>query len=257
MQAGFDATKSPILAPLGGLIHRWMPKISSAAMVFVFFLSGCAGAPTLSPHLTSMREYSIQPEHREPGDEIYRFLFSPTFGHPVVMRLDVRPDGSGIVTVKKSDGKGGYDPGKLVLVRRLRVSRREVETFREVIEKQDFWSIPSESPGEFLPLDGVGWTLEALVHGKYHDVMRVSPDAPWSQDVREEAHKIRPDVDLDSYLRGNQKLVELGESLARLTRRSIFWWSIYEKWLGEWPPDIEFPINRSSQPLPAGAANGG
>lgn len=107
--------------------------------------------------------------------EWYRFLWVPTFDHPVLLRVDIASDGVGTLLTHVWSGDGGYEWGK---------SARNVRKLTEV-EQGDlfatladigFWTLPSQiegSPNEVI-LDGTEWAIEGVKDGKCHVVTRYS-----------------------------------------------------------------------------------
>jgi hypothetical protein len=107
--------------------------------------------------------------------ETYRFLWLRTFHHPVAVRLDVRPDGIGVLSSKVATGSAGFPDKRAHLIENVSrpISREQTQTFLREIVKLDFWALPSydEHRGE----DGAEWIVEAAKQGKYHVVVRWSP----------------------------------------------------------------------------------
>src|SRR6266513_1649114 len=61
--------------------------------------------------LREMREPVLSRERRD-SLPVYRFLWIPTWYHPVVVRIEAGPNGYRL-TSKSLSGAGGYDPGSL------------------------------------------------------------------------------------------------------------------------------------------------
>lgn len=59
-----------------------------------------------SKHLSAMDEPSLLKMAEAGAHEVYRFTWLRTFHAPFAFRLDVRPDGSGSLLVKSTNGKG-------------------------------------------------------------------------------------------------------------------------------------------------------
>jgi hypothetical protein len=66
-----------------------------------------------SKHLAAMQELSLWEILKSPTQHVYRFLWLRTFHAPIVIRLNVNPDGTGVLTTKMTNGKGGYQAGSL------------------------------------------------------------------------------------------------------------------------------------------------
>lgn len=93
-------------------------------------------------------------------------------------RLDVKPDGSSLLTTKISSGQGGYEPGRLIRNSIRKLSKEQTERFLARIEELQFWSLPTKEAEEpnVINLDGAEWVLEGTKDGDYHLVDRWSPD---------------------------------------------------------------------------------
>lgn len=123
------------------------------------------------PHLLSMQEGPLHPQVAE-RPVIYRLLFLPTFDCPVVVRL-TEGDGVWRAVCKRSDGRGGYDPGPLISENERDLSPAEARRFVRLLDEAAFWEMPSfeKSAG----LDGSQAVLEGVREGRYHVVDRWSP----------------------------------------------------------------------------------
>ena len=127
-----------------------------------------------SQALKALEEPSLWESRATSEGETYRFLWLRTFHNPIAVRLTVNQDGSGVVTVKVTDGAGGYEPGKLIENQSRQLSKDHVQWFLEAIEEQKYWSLPTSGGGSGL--DGAGWILEAVRAHKYKVVDRWSPE---------------------------------------------------------------------------------
>jgi len=85
----------------------------------------------------------------------------------------MRIDGTGTLTGKMTNGKGGYNTGNLTLNDSHELAKAQVEQFLVLLGKTAFWSAPSEdgAGGD----DGAQWVLEGVESGRYHIVDRWSP----------------------------------------------------------------------------------
>jgi hypothetical protein len=107
--------------------------------------------------------------------EWYRFLWVPTFEHPVLLRLDLDSGGiANLVTVLWS-GQGGYEWGKPLRTERRLSSDEQYDLFAAMADI-GFWTLPSqiEGPPNIIHLDGTQWLIEAVKDGKCHVVTRYS-----------------------------------------------------------------------------------
>lgn len=128
-------------------------------------------------HLKALREPSLVDGSKNLKNHVYRFLWLRSFHAPIAVRLVVRENGSGFVVFRRTSGKGGYEPGRLVVNRTKQLSSRDVSWFLDLIEEQKFWDLPTtERDPDVITLDGAQWVLEGVKQGKYHVVDRWSPD---------------------------------------------------------------------------------
>lgn len=125
-----------------------------------------------SKQLSAMREPSLFELSKDKEARSYRFLWLRTFHHPIAVRLDLSEGGTGILTVKMTDGKGGYEPGGLIENQTRHVPREVVDRFLQLVKTSDFWHLPTfETPG----CDGASWIVEGVEDGKYQIVDQWSP----------------------------------------------------------------------------------
>ena len=106
--------------------------------------------------------------------KVFRFTLLPSFDHPMAVRIVINHDGTGILYAKMTDGKGGYDPGKISNTVERKINKDIVKEFLNVIESENFWQLPTNK--EVLGCDGEQWIVEGLSDGNYHLVDRWSPE---------------------------------------------------------------------------------
>lgn len=126
--------------------------------------------------LNAFREPSLWERSKQsPVAQSYRFTWLRTFHHPVVIRIDVRPDGICELTAKVGLGAGGYDPGMLIRNETRPLTREQSEWFLNQVNLE-FWNLPKED-AKTGGLDGSQWVIEGVKNGQYHIEDRWSPDA--------------------------------------------------------------------------------
>jgi hypothetical protein len=166
--------------------------VISAACVYGqnYFPDGSLGAqPThhrfrsdwYTKHLRALKEESLWVlSSSQPAMEVYRFLWLRTFHHPISVRVAVRSDGTAVLTAKETDGKGGYEPGKLIRNSTRTLSTDEVRWFLERVESSSYWRLPTRSNDSTSGLDGSQWIMEAAKRGNYRivDVWSPTPEHP-------------------------------------------------------------------------------
>jgi len=124
-------------------------------------------------HLTALNEPSLWEASKGQKTESYRFLWLRTFHHPIAVRVDLKADGTSLLTTKISSGSGGYDPGKLIQDETLGLTREQTNRFLGQIEADNFWKLPSVQRDRGV--DGAQWIIEGIRNGSYHVVDRWSP----------------------------------------------------------------------------------
>lgn len=127
-----------------------------------------------SSQLTALGEPSLFALVNTPPTQCYRFLWLRTFNHPVAVRLEVKPDGSGLLTTKVANGAGGFRPGALSKNTSQIVSIAQTQAFLTRLDKLDFWRAPNPVNDQ-AGTDGSQWIIEGVKAGKYHVIDRWSP----------------------------------------------------------------------------------
>jgi hypothetical protein len=125
-------------------------------------------------HLRSMREPSLSEASKDNSLVAYRFLWLRTFHSPIAIRLTIHVDGTGTLTGKMTNGKGGYNAGNLTLNETHELTKAQVAEFLGLLQKAAFWSAPSEDGAGGN--DGAQWVLEGVENSRYHIVDRWSPE---------------------------------------------------------------------------------
>jgi hypothetical protein len=128
-----------------------------------------------SKHLKAMSEPSLwRLSGKDRCATVYRFLWLPTFDRPVVVRLVKCGEGA-VLHAVLLNGRGGYEPGKVLVGKVARLSGKQWEDFERLLDKVKPWGMPTEEPGG-NGFDGDQLILEAVRDGRYQIVDRWSPD---------------------------------------------------------------------------------
>ena len=127
-----------------------------------------------SGQLRAMQEPSLLTRSKNPSVQSYRFLWLRSFHHPVAVRLEVKPDGTAMLTTKVASGAGGYAPGHLVTNTSKPLTKQQTDAFLHKIDTDKFWDLPSP-PKDADGNDGSEWIIEGVRGGKYHLVRQWSP----------------------------------------------------------------------------------
>ena len=125
-----------------------------------------------SEHLYTLKEPILYKNINEKV-EIYRFTKLGTWEKPYSIRIE-RKGSSIIITKKKTNGKGGYEKGHLIINKKKTVSLEKWNVLASELKITDFWNIKTHQDN-FIN-DGAEWILEGFKNGKYHFVVRTSPD---------------------------------------------------------------------------------
>jgi hypothetical protein len=125
-------------------------------------------------HLKAMSEPSLWELSRNaPAVAAYRFLWLPTFDRPVCVRAEKRGTSATLVLLIL-DGKGGYEPGDVAVMKERKLSSAEWAEIERLTERAKFWELPTK--GGESGCDGEKYIFEAVRDGRYHIVVRWSPD---------------------------------------------------------------------------------
>lgn len=106
------------------------------------------------------------------ASEVYRFLWLRSFHRPVALRLQ-NAGGQKTLVVRQLNGKGGYEPGVLVVDKKIKIDAQEWDAFVRLLDEANYWHLATTDTT--LGFDGAEWVLEAVKDGQYHIVDRWSP----------------------------------------------------------------------------------
>lgn len=119
------------------------------------------------------------------GEEAYRFTWLPTWGMPVVVRVERRGTEHRL-TAKQLDGAGGYEPGELRVSRTRPLAPAEWLRIVRAVEDTGLWSADTPEADPFISgLDGATWIVEGVREARYRGIER------WSPAAREGAEAVR------------------------------------------------------------------
>ncbi len=127
--------------------------------------------------MQALKEDPIGNLRSEGVTQSYRLVWLRTFHHPVVVRIDVLPDGTGRLYIKETSGQGGYKPGKLIKNDARKLTTQETQWFVDRMRESGFWELPSnekQAENEIV-LDAATWVIEGKMGDQYHVVERYAP----------------------------------------------------------------------------------
>ncbi len=123
-----------------------------------------------SKHLAALTEESLWEKRSVKDLFVYRFISLPTWSNPTSITFNPNEDGTGMLIVKKTDGHGGYGPGKLVYNKTINLDKNQSNEVLNQFIKINFWKLPTE--GGIQGDDGTQWIIEGVKDGQYHVVDR-------------------------------------------------------------------------------------
>lgn len=113
-------------------------------------------------------------EARDQQANAYRFIYQHSMQHkPLVVRISIRPDGTGEVITKILTYAADCKTGKLTKNKKRVVPKKAVDALLKRVEEADFWQLPAED--SVIGPDGATWIVEGVKDGRYHVVNRWSP----------------------------------------------------------------------------------
>ena len=124
-----------------------------------------------SEHLFAMKEPLLF--NKKINKEIYRFTWLRTFDKPIAIRIE-KDSSEYKIYWKMLSGKGGYDPGKLILEKSKIITEKEWLNFIDLVKKSNFWQMKlyrSSIDG----VDGSEWILESVNQNDYRAISIWSP----------------------------------------------------------------------------------
>jgi hypothetical protein len=128
---------------IGWLVLLAVALLASATTAQVKYSPPDFAPDQFAKYLTALGEPSLWQNSRTQATQSYRFLWLRTFDHPVAIRIDLKSDGTSVLTAKMTDGKGGYEPGKPILNQRRHLTSEQTSRFLRKIESDNFWKLSS------------------------------------------------------------------------------------------------------------------
>ena len=164
-------------------LFAWASKMQALmlAAALLLFSDGSVAMrldeQALPMKLSGLGEPSLYQQARVRGFEAYRFIWQPTKGEGLLLRLNVRPDGTATLLNQRfsTGGKGELGAEALrtgaPIVKALRIE--QVSLFRAYMRIADFWRMPTLDTfkGDLSNL----WTLEGARQGNYRWLTRNAP----------------------------------------------------------------------------------
>jgi hypothetical protein len=144
----------------------------------LFLLAASLSAQSLddsyTKYLTALGEPALSElARKDPGAEVYRFLWLRSFDNPIAVRLIVTPAGGRLIS-KKTSGMGGFEPGHLILNRESNLTKESTAWFLDRLAAAKFWDEPDHA--DPFAVDRARWIIEGVKQGRYHFIDRASPE---------------------------------------------------------------------------------
>jgi hypothetical protein len=173
---GFRDTSASGIAVVAGVNREVLLKLEQKPPSF----SEIHSYQTLEPNsydkaLKTFDEPALCQGKIEGHAQSYRFLWIPTFDHPVLMRIDIEDDGTATLLTKTLSGSGGYGWGHVQTGASRSLSIEEESTLFTTLADIGFWTLPASVKNPYLTvLDGTTWVIEGIREGDCHAVARHS-----------------------------------------------------------------------------------
>jgi len=129
--------------------------------------------PMYLPTLVTLQEPSLYVGRTNATLREYRFTYLPSWHAPFVLRLTQTTNGPVLIMKAWSNASNSYW-SRPPFVTAIPLTANQWDFFTSQISTNSFWEM---KPYPEMPevLDGAGWLLEALDHGRYHLVDRNTP----------------------------------------------------------------------------------
>lgn len=111
-----------------------------------------------SKHYKALEEEKLY--QKKTDDEILRFVYLPTFNNPICVRVE-KKNNEYLLTVKRTNGQGGYESGRLVYQRKKKITETQWNELMEKVKSSNEWEVFYKEE-LFGGLDGSQWIFEHL-----------------------------------------------------------------------------------------------
>ena len=145
-----------------------------------------------SKSLARMKEPKLPEMAKDKKVIAYRLTIPPTWGNPIAIRIQREGDVY-LISSRRLNGEGGYDPGKLVEQKNAKLANADASALEALLVALRFFEMPTEDGT--VGCDGDEWILEGVSDGKHHVVQRW---CPWSGSPK--ARGIEPFLGLCRFL---------------------------------------------------------
>ncbi len=120
-----------------------------------------------SKHLAAMGETPLPPlAATNPKAAVYRFLWLPTFTHPIGVRVDRDASGARLLAVVL-DGQVGYEPGGIAIEKIVKWSPEQWGELDRRVDATGFWEKSPFYANGAMMMDGTTLVIEGVKDGRY------------------------------------------------------------------------------------------
>jgi hypothetical protein len=182
--------------------------------------------------LKYLREPDLRPLARKPSTECYRAIMTQDFGgrfYQQSYRLEVSPDGSGVLWVKFRERKPMAKQDSGLAVEKILVNANAVNEFKHVLGDLDHRNVtPHSHPALEMFFDASVWALEITRDGRYDAIERICPFYRYSsrnldrlqEFVREMGYKPEDGADVGKHLAVNQRFAAVVQCLQEMAEKA-------------------------------------
>jgi hypothetical protein len=131
---------------------------------------------------------------------VYRFMILPPSGNPIAVRVQKRGEDY-LISAKRLNGKGGYDPGKLVEEKNTILTKADGLALNALLVALRFFEMPTYDG--VMQSDGDQWVFEGVSEGRYHVIQRCCASSE-----KPKARRLEPFVAVCKFLIDKSNLSE-------------------------------------------------
>ncbi|MCU0618161.1 MAG: hypothetical protein MUD17_13905 [Gemmatimonadaceae bacterium] len=107
--------------------------------------------------------------------EVYRFVWLRSFHRPVAVRV-THDSGGTSLRAKETDGKGGYEPGRVVTDTTVVLTPAQWQELQALVARTGLWEATPPAVAASVGLDGAQWVIEGVRDGRYRAIDAWSPE---------------------------------------------------------------------------------
>jgi hypothetical protein len=128
----------------------------------------------IDPFIFSMEEPFINTRAIDLKKKWFRISINPTFRAPYAIIAETESDET-TITLKITNGRGGYYPGTLETTIIRQIPSSVLDSLFQKLHNSNFWRLGKDTTCS-IGFDGERWVIEGIENGKYHALLRWSPE---------------------------------------------------------------------------------